>query len=183
MEDLREVGQKAIDSINKLRASDAGDLVLGIGEIIQELREQPELYQEKLDHLEGLFREFAYGEGYELRNNRVEILEEGDTLSQSFGIGGAMSGLMMTFPNVSGAFPPNTFSSVAGIPPVMPTVTPSWDQDDTILDEEEEVEDELVPAPVIPEPKKFKKRWWKTKLKPKEKFMDRNECDWNEEFK
>lgn len=134
MEDLREVGQKAIESVNKLRSSDAGDLVLGIGEIIEELREQPELYQEKLDHLEGLFREFAYGEGYQLRNNRADILEE--DMKQTIGtIGQSLpSSFSPKSGHVSGILPQNTFSSVAGIPPVMPSA-PSPDQDDAILKE------------------------------------------------
>ena len=154
MEDLREVGQKAIESVNKLKKSDAGDLVLGIGEIIEELREKPKLYQEKLDHLEGLFREFAYGEGYKLRNNRVDILEEYITQT--------MSGCSPRL-SLSGTFPQN--NSVAGISPVVS----SPDQDDVTVDEEEKVEKAIERALGIPEtvlkekPKPFKKRWWNRK--------------------
>ena len=113
MEDLREVGEKAIESVNKLGASDAGDLVLGIGEIIQELREKPnlrvdkpDLYTDKLDHLEGLFREFVYGEGYELRNNRALEEKDKDDDSNGFGSLGTVSGVYLThLPMVaSGAF-------------------------------------------------------------------------------
>ncbi len=196
MEDLREVGQRAIDSVNKLRTSDAGDLVLGIGEIIEELREEPELrlkypiqYQNKLNHLEGLFREFAYGEGYELRNNRADILEEDikDTVGQSFslsggGMSGGLSGLMTVTPSmISGSLPQNFFSSVAGMPPVTPHPDHP-DHPDQEARRELEVAESLYPRS-SPKPKKFKKRWWKTKVKPKEKFIERNECDWNEEFK
>lgn len=94
MEDLREVGQKVIESINKSRTSDVGDLVLGIGEIIEELREQPELYQDKLNHLEGLFRELVYGEEYELRD-RSDPDKRGDF---NHTLGG------FNMPTVSGAF-------------------------------------------------------------------------------
>ncbi len=116
MKDLREVGEKAIESVNKLGASDAGDLVLGIGQIIEELRGQPDLYEDKLDHLEGLFREFVYGEGYELRNNRVpeEKEEEDNNPSHWNGFGGMASGLInVNLPlNISGSLlPPNTSGS------------------------------------------------------------------------
>ena len=205
MEDLREVGQRAIDSVNKLRTSDAGDLVLGIGEIIEELREEPELrlkypiqYQNKLNHLEGLFREFAYGEGYELRNNRADILAEDikDTVGQSFSLSGGSivaSGLVTSgsMAGLSGIFGGNLWtnsSSVAGIPPVTPHPDQDNEEDLTKVREIQEARRELEVDRILREtqaapPKKFKKRWWKTKMKPKEKLMERNECDWNEEFK
>ncbi len=126
MEDLREVGEKAIESINKLGASDAGDLVLGIGQIIEELRGQPDLYEDKLDHLEGLFREFVYGEGYELRNNRVpeEKEEEVNYPAHWNGFGGMASGLInVNLPlNISGSLLPPNSSSMShkpwGAPPI-----------------------------------------------------------------
>ena len=72
MEDLRDIGQKALDSINRLGASDVGDLVLSIGQIVDDLQDPPdresltpELRKLKLEHLRGLFRELAYGEEYE----------------------------------------------------------------------------------------------------------------------
>jgi len=67
MEDLREVGKKVIKSVRDLGASTAGDLALGIGRIINELYKHPGQDKEKLDYLDGLFREFAFGEEYELR--------------------------------------------------------------------------------------------------------------------
>ncbi len=189
MEDLREVGQKAIESVNKLRSSDAGDLVLGIGEIIEELREQPELYQEKLDHLEGLFKEFTCGEGYQLRNNRADILEEENAnnppihgwsglytySSYSPGLGyNAVSGLVIASGwNMSGTLPSNSFSSVAGIPPVTPHLDHP-DHPDQKARRELEVAESLHPTS-SPKPKKFKKRWWKTKAKSNdlpEEFID-----------
>jgi len=86
MEDLREVGKKAIETINKLKPADAGDLVLGIGEIIEELRTEPEQFREKLDHLEGLFREFTYSESYGLRNDRTVEPEDAYIKSPLFGV-------------------------------------------------------------------------------------------------
>ncbi|MHA2063093.1 MAG: hypothetical protein ACXABY_01810 [Candidatus Thorarchaeota archaeon] len=167
MEDLREVGQKAIESVGNLGASNAGDLVLGIGEIIEDLRKEPEQYQEKLDHLEGLFREFALGEGYELRNNRAEEPEDTPSLPP----GG----------NVSGYIPPSGYNFASGVfptigsaqpPPVK--VTPPIDssnpsstihpygealpEDDPILADEEEKEE------IEEEPKPYEHKWWKKRV-------------------
>jgi hypothetical protein len=181
MEDLREVGQKAIASVSDLGAANAGDLVLGIGDIIEELRSNPEQYQERLDHLEGLFREFAFGEGYELRNNRTEELEDEDT--SILPTVGAVSGYMLPafyqFPviNASGTLPPNASngstsigSSVAGIPPVKSPKDPlkpsstthpyggvSSSEEDDLLSDEKEIE-ELEPE------KGYEHKWWKKKV-------------------
>ena len=92
MRDLREVGQKVIDSIMKMKPTDAGDLAIGVEGIISDLRSNPAQFQEKLDHLEGLFKELAYGEEYALRE-KVEDKEEDDVLGSLFGgFNGAMSG-------------------------------------------------------------------------------------------
>lgn len=166
MEDLREVGMRAIASVNKLGASDAGDLVLGIGEIIQELREEPELFQNKLDHLEGLFREFAYGEGYELRNNRAEVLEAENSimpsslsLGQSFGNNGMWGSGMITVMPISGTFQTRPNSSVAGIPPVLsPPLAALPPKPPRMVPVLEGVPKKKPKKPK--KPKEFKKRWW-----------------------
>ncbi len=158
MEDLREVGQKAIESVGNLGASNAGDLVLGIGEIIEELREHPDQHQEKLDHLEGLFREFALGEGYELRNDRTEEPED-----------------MLIAPNIniSGYIPPSGYNFASGVyptlgpPTIPPTPTPAQQMTgdpknpfEELLDEEEGFVEEEVEE----EPKPYEHKWWKKKV-------------------
>jgi len=151
MEDLREVGEKAIESVKNLGASNAGDLVLGIGEIIEELRNRPELYQDKLDHLEGLFREFVYGEGYELRNDRVPEDKEDDKFNQMIGWkhGIALSGLRYTHSpySISGTFVgnPQPLKKPVDILSVPQTSLPI--------------------VPVLQDvPKKFKKQWWNKRI-------------------
>jgi hypothetical protein len=74
MEDLRDVGNKVIDNIKKTKPVDAGDLVLGIGEIIESLRREN---KDKVDHLEALFNKLVYGTPYELRD---EIKEEASSI-------------------------------------------------------------------------------------------------------
>ena len=188
MEDLREVGEKAIESVNKLGASDAGDLVLGIGEIIEELRGKPDLYEDKLDHLEGLFREFVYGEGYELRNNRVPEDKEDDDL-YSFGthngFGGMVSGLInVNLPlNISGSLlPPMGLSGMShkpwGAPPIKTPESTieqarARDEFNEQMERLDKAWDIIVRPPRmvpvlegVPTKKKkktkkeFKKRWW-----------------------
>ncbi len=165
MEDLREVGQKAIESVNKLGASDAGDLVLGIGEIIEELRGRPEFYQDKLNHLEGLFREFVYGEGYQLRNNRGVRRQDDDTVDDIFNrinspdVG---SGILLTRPlsisvPLSGTFLNNSYQSPIKNPQTLPPMRYYHE------------EYPLPLAPVLQDapkkkPKKFKKKWWNKQI-------------------
>tara|TARA_S200002703_G_C3765538_1_gene235662 strand:+ start:697 stop:1137 length:441 start_codon:yes stop_codon:yes gene_type:complete len=71
MHDLVETGRKIFDAITKQKPADAGDLALGIQRIIEELRANPDQFKDKLDHLEGLFKELVYGEAYELREEKA----------------------------------------------------------------------------------------------------------------
>lgn len=171
MEDLREVGQNSLDAINKLGASDVGDLVLGIGDLIEELYDAPEDKREgKLEHLRGLFREFAHGEEYAFRDERLEPQQPEDPNS----VTGIMPNVL-SFPPVSGALPAgyvlasgvyNPPSPSSLIPPQtpsrnatmsnpcgeLPLKASSFDDDaDYEEEEEEEIEEE---------PKEFVKRWW-----------------------
>lgn len=172
MEDLREVGQKAIESVGNLGASNAGDLVLGIGEIIEDLRKEPEQYQEKLDHLEGLFREFAFGEGYELRNDRTKPPEDEDVTIAPNAISGYVNSIPVSG-QILGSGVLQSFSmgsSVAGTPPTKPPIDPSnpsstihpygeipsSEEEDLLLDEKEI--EELKPE------KCYKHKWWKKKV-------------------
>ena len=93
MEDLRDVGNKVIDNIKKTKPVDAGDLVLGIGEIIESLRREN---KDKVDHLEALFNKLVYGTPYELRD---EIKEK----ASQWEITPIISG---SIPVVSGYFAP-----------------------------------------------------------------------------
>lgn len=181
MKNLQEVGQKAIESINKLRASDAGDLVLGIGDIIEELREQPELYQDKLDHLEGLFKEFAYGEGYKLRDKLAEEKKEDAAKVFSnapYGMpwgsmgAGALSGVMSTPPiSVSGSLQTSPMigtamksvkvgdTAVVSISPV--TIDPVHSAVTDALQKSQETAEQIAKKK---KNKKFKPAWWKSKV-------------------
>jgi len=111
MRDLREVGQKVIDSIMKMKPTDAGDLAIGVEDIISDLRSNPAQFQEKLDHLEGLFKELAYGEEYALREKVEDKEEEDDVLGSLFGgyNGVFASGVI---PAISGAITPGSLNSV-----------------------------------------------------------------------
>lgn len=162
MEDLRDVGQNSLDAINKLGASDVGDLVLGIGDLIEELYDTPEDKREgKLEHLRGLFREFAHGEEYEYRDERLEPQQPEDPSSMTgmlpnhspFGATQFPSPLSGTIASgaVSGSYSlSNTPPSI--LPPPLPK--PSFFDDDADYDEkEEEIEVEA-------EPKEFVKHWW-----------------------
>lgn len=182
MEDLHEVGKKVIAAIGDLGATNAGDLVLGIGALIDELRGQPDCYEEKLDHLEGLFREFAYGQEYALRE-KFEDKEEDDYFG---GFGGfAASGLMNTSPIQVSGYPLNlsgTLSTGMMPPsnhqiPMPPGVKPP--KGSPIQGPSSNPPINPIPAPVAvhptwkqPEvkkkkkkkkPKVFKPAWWKTK--------------------
>ena len=154
MEDLRDVGKKALDSINNLGASDIGDLVLGIGEIIEELRDTPEdKKQIKLDHLRGLFREFAHGEEYELRDEVLEPQVPLEDVSMSHG--GALSGVY------SGVLPPSAPATTLFPPQQLtpPSSQGSFDDDADYDDEEEEIEEEKEEEEIKP----FVPAWWKVK--------------------
>ena len=102
MEDLRDVGQKALNSINRLGASDVGDLVLGISQIVDDLQDPPdresltpELRKLKLEHLRGLFRELVHGEKYEDVTPIAAKVNDWDI--------GAMSGVLNNFPYAIGS--------------------------------------------------------------------------------
>lgn len=163
MEDLREVGKKVIAAVGDLGASNAGDLVLGIGQLIEELRDQPDAFQEKLDHLEGLFKEFAYGEGYHLRNDRTKEEEEPEyeyasgvlTRPQSFNLPvGALSGTLNSIPMPACKPPIKTPRSATTNPPV------------SIAAEPIPVIPSPVPVPVLKKkkPRVFTPAWWKKKV-------------------
>lgn len=191
MENLTEVGKKVIDTIKNIKPADAGDLTLGIGNIIEELRHTPESLHAKLDHLEGLFRELTYGEPCGLRE---ELVDDGDPnpLQEwwmrfgNLGGIGALSGSIvvpsgwnMNIP-VSGV-PPQSLTPPANAyvnqqtppPPANPHALPiSFDDEDDYDDPPDppELPDNEYPpyyTPVEeeesdPEPKPFKKRWWNT---------------------
>ena len=170
MEDLRDVGKNSLDAINKLGASDVGDLVLGIGDLIEELYDAPEDQREgKLEHLRGLFREFAHGEEYEFRDERLTPQEPedpyavtpGSTSQPNLPFGGAgygaLSGVIASgaFPlsgsfNPSSLFPPQPI--VTGLPPhtgIPALDNPCGEQ------ELEEDEEEVEPKP---------RPWWKPEI-------------------
>lgn len=187
--DLREVGEKAIDNVSDLGAAQAGDLVLGIGEIINDLRTDPEQFREKLDHLEGLFREFAYGEQYELRNDRTEEPEN------DFAFGMASSGMVVTNNSnitLSGCLPQASFSfgnsvqsqnnqlgaqqspiKTPGPAAVVPVDDDSYECYDDFNQVEwihpdakvrEELKAKRTREGSTSKPKKFKPAWWKKKI-------------------
>lgn len=173
MEDLREAGNKFFEQVKRLKPADAGDLVLGIGEIIEELREENK-DQFKLEHLEGLFNELVHGRKYELRNDRTE--EEDD--SQTFTTGSPplmMSGVMPVSgwlsPQMSPPYqtPPQSVANQQlgnqqTVPPGANSQYPtlSFDDDDDYDDIEPEPTLEPEPEPEEP-PKPFKRRWWMSK--------------------
>tara|TARA_R110002096_G_scaffold390110_2_gene584579 strand:+ start:1848 stop:2390 length:543 start_codon:yes stop_codon:yes gene_type:complete len=178
MRDLREVGQKVIDSIMKTKPTDAGDLAIGIEDIISDLRSNPAQFQEKLDHLEGLFNELAYGEEYALRDKVEDQEDEDDVLGNLFGgFNGAMSGTLPLPIAVSGAVNVQTFSLpvsnqiTAGFAPPQPACPlPADDPCDEVPlgDSAENIREQLDPCSIpAPEPeeliKPFKPAWWKTK--------------------
>tara|TARA_R110002094_G_scaffold214658_1_gene185184 strand:- start:6315 stop:6797 length:483 start_codon:yes stop_codon:yes gene_type:complete len=160
MRDLREVGQKVIDSIMKTKPTDAGDLAIGIEDIISDLRSNPAQFQEKLDHLEGLFKELAYGEEYALREKAEDKEEETDVLGSLFGgFNGAMSG---TLP-VSGSIRPGSLHVQL---PVSKQMTAGCHRVDNpcgevpLGDSAENIKEQLE------EPKvKVEERWWHAWLK------------------
>ena len=161
MEDLYAVGRDTVKNVNTLKTTDVGDLVLSIGEIIKELRDKPESYKERLDYLEGMFREFAYGEKYE----RPDPLKEEYEWNGMFGGGVALSGVMPMPIAVSGMCYPQPLnssmsSSISSNPcgeVKLPEniASPSFDDD---ADYNYEEDDEIVEK----EPKEFVKRWWNT---------------------
>lgn len=175
MEDLREIGQKVIDAIKKRKPADAGDLALGIGEIIEELRDEPDQLRDKLGHLEGLFRELAYGEKYELRADRTEVPE-----NPIGALSGVMWGPTNTLPIVaSGSISPpppsqfpttqqkrdNALAAQYGNQVVPPTPSlppneypPYYKPEDVHFEDDDDYDD----PELEPEPKPFKKRWWNT---------------------
>lgn len=182
MRDLREVGQKVIDSIMKIKPTDAGDLAIGVEDIISDLRSNPAQFQEKLDHLEGLFKELAYGEEYALRE-KAEDKEEDDVLGSLFG-GHSGSPFAMPFasgvvPAVSGAITPGSLNTIAvtGVSmklPVSKQITAGYHSPEVLLGDSAENlrEQQLDPCSIpVPEPKEsvksqqsWWKRWWKDRV-------------------
>jgi len=150
MHDLVETGRKIFDAITKQKPADAGDLAQGIERIIEELRSDPDQFKDKLDHLEGLFKELVYGEEYVLREEATEKPEDfiwasGVMPTQqtfNFPISGAISGVVTPLPSPPMPMPPTTgINNPCGEIP---------------LGEPEECS---LPAPEPEE--KPKKPWWK----------------------
>ncbi len=155
MEDLRDVGQKALDSINDLGASDVGDLVLGIGNIIDELDGgESEEQQLKIDHLRGLFREFAHGEEYALREKPVEPKEEDAWKPYNSGPGGLSGVLPANFPITVSGMMSYTPIIVTGLPP---------HTGHAHLDDPYKLRQQQAEAII----KSFKPAWWKRQTKKK----------------
>lgn len=181
MRDLREVGQKVIDSIMKMKPSDAGDLAIGVEDIISDLRSNPAQFQEKLDHLEGLFKELAYGEEYALREKVTKDKDE-DELQNLFGNRPWGTGIIPAVSGVvSGAITPGSLHSVMSPPtprPANPTSYPLPEDNpraEVSLDEPEEcilptVTREQLEAlktyeqEELNEEPKTKPSWWQRKL-------------------
>tara|TARA_S200002703_G_scaffold128763_2_gene115595 strand:+ start:2875 stop:3351 length:477 start_codon:yes stop_codon:yes gene_type:complete len=119
MHDLVETGRRIFDAITKQKPADAGDLAQGIERIIEELRSDPDQFKDKLDHLEGLFKELVYGEEYALREEATEKPEDfiwasGVMPNQqtfNFPISGAISGVVTPPPSS----PPMPMPPVTGI--------------------------------------------------------------------
>ena len=170
---LREVGKEALRNINKLGASDAGDLVISMGKLIDELREEPD--PAKLDHLEGLFKQLTTGE-YVLRED-VEEEELGEIQ--------ALSGYMPpmnAMPFISGVLPPNSQPSAAAMPPVQPpapnsqTISSNPCEEEPLVEAADEnysfedfnkpLQEKIYPqvGVVEEEEKEFKPAWWKKKV-------------------
>ena len=184
MRDLREVGQKVIDSIMKIKPTDAGDLAIGVEGIISDLRSNPAQLQEKLDHLEGLFKELAYGEEYALRE-KAEDKEEDDILGSLFGSSPFMSGILPNMPiaisgavNVQNYKLPVSKQITAGISsgplthvsaPACPTSHPLPVDDPCgevpLGDSAENIREQLDPCSIpAPEPEPdFRPKWWQKK--------------------
>lgn len=184
MKDLNETGRKVIEAIMKRKPSDAGDLALGVEQIIEDLRSNPSQFKEKLDHLEGLFKELAYGEAYALREeatkDEYEYASGVMTGQQSFNFNIPVSG-SVPMGAMSGIFAPIT----TGVQPVQPaqpispppiTSTGNNPCGETPLDEPEEcslplgdsyenIKEQLEAREEEKPKKKFKKRWWKVQAK------------------
>ena len=191
MKDLRAIGQEALNSINRLGASDVGDLVLGISDLIEELCDTPEADREvKIEHLRGLFHEFAYGEEYELRDERLTPLQLDPSLAPNnipsgyggYGGYGVLSGVM---PAVSGALQPivasgscNPAIPLQNIPQSSVSSNPRGEQplEDTSFDDDadyddddtwDEEEDDIHDAPCADEVEAVKRPWWKPEIEIK----------------
>jgi len=171
MEDLREVGEKVINAIKNRKPVDAGDLAIGIGNIIEELRGKPEGYEEKVNHLEGLFRELVYGEEYELRKTKAEqerdLLDEVLKAAQNPPI--ISSGMFLGgngIPAVSGYMPnfnlPISTNSINTPPVINPCgEVPIGEPEECSMpapEPEEEEEGEVEPD------EEFKPAWWKKQV-------------------
>ena len=183
MEDLREVGEKVIKAIMNRKPADAGDLALGIQQLISDMRLKPEQVKEKLEHLEGLFRELAYGEAYELRYE-VEAEQKGPEMLYASGV--FQQQQTFNFPAVSGALPVSPIVTTGVIPsiigqPPAPKVNLDLSFDDledyedqnpceeTPLNEPEECnlptppsDDEILND--LENLEEFKPKWWQRKV-------------------
>ena len=154
MEDLSEVGRRVIAAIAKCKPADAGDLALGVESIINDLRLNPSQFEEKLNHLEGLFRELVYGEAYELREKHRPLE---DSFIYASGIFSPGQQQIFSFPPISGSIPyqapsppvPNPCGEVA-----LPSDSEECSLPVPDLEEEQEEEEE----------KTFKPAWWKVKI-------------------
>lgn len=98
--DALGLGHKIVESIKDQKPNDVGNHAMGIRAVIQQLRDNPERYKDKLDHLEALFQEFVLGTPYELKEPRVS-----DDL---FNVGGSPI-------VVSGAFPMSMPGGLSGM--------------------------------------------------------------------
>lgn len=170
-----------IDSIMKTKPTDAGDLAIGIEDIISDLRSNPAQFQEKLDHLEGLFKELAYGEEYALREKVVEEEDDDSVLGSLFG--GNLNSYPFAsgvIPAISGAITPGSlhvqlpvskqitagYHSLPANPNATPVLKSTWDDRHGEEIPLGEVERCSLPAPremiEAGEPEaKPKPKWWK----------------------
>lgn len=156
MHDLVETGRKIFDAITKQKPADAGDRALGIERIIEELRSDPDQFKDKLDHLEGMFKELVYGEVYQLREEEAPLTRDDVVITTGPFSPGQQN---LPFPAVSGVFsmsgsvPPTPATPPMSLPPTTGINNPCGE---IPLDEPEECS---LPAPEPEE--KPKKPWWK----------------------
>ena len=99
------LGNKIVESIKDQKPNDVGNHAMGIRAVIQQLRNSPEGFKDRLDHLEALFQEFALGTPYELKNPLPD---------SSFDII-VPSGSPLGSIAVSGAFPITTPGGLSGM--------------------------------------------------------------------
>jgi hypothetical protein len=158
MEDLRDTGRKVIESVTSLGHSDAGDLTLGIFDLIDELRDNScDDDKGKLDHLYGLFREFTFGEEYELRDKEEKMLDRTDM----FGFPGAVGALSGIYTPVSAIVPSGALGPISPItlqPIPSPASVPDYQRNPCGEVAATAPEECILPPPVTEDPPKV--RWW-----------------------